>query len=51
MARNAHMARGHARDLFIYLFVLYVKAEKHQIHKTVFIRKYLCTNKVTIYTI
>ena len=51
MASNAHMARGHARHLFIYLFVFYLKAEKHQIHKTVFIKKYICKNKVTIYTI
>ena len=34
---------------FIYLFVLYLKVDKHQIHKTVYIKK-IAMYKVTIYT-
>ena len=32
-----------------YLFVLYLKVDKHQIHKTVYIKK-IAMYKVTIYT-
>ena len=35
--------------IFIYLFILYLKVEKHQIHKSVYIKK-IAMYKVTIYT-
>ena len=47
--RRPQQNLGKLYNVIKYLFILYLKVGKHQIHKTVYIKK-IAMYKVTIYT-